>query len=67
MNVAVNGEHRTFPPGLTLAQMLEELGLHAPSGIAIAVNATVVSRAAFATHALSEGDRIEIIRAVAGG
>jgi sulfur carrier protein len=47
--------------------MLEELGLHAPSGIAIAVNATVVTRAAFATHALSEGDRIEIIRAVAGG
>jgi sulfur carrier protein len=67
VNVDVNGEHRIFPPGLTLAQMLAELGFQAPSGIAIAVNATVVTRAAFATHALCEGDRIEIIRAVAGG
>jgi len=33
----------------------------------VAVNARVVSRGAFASHALSDGDEIEIIRAVAGG
>ena len=67
MNVEVNGERRELRHGLTLAELLAELGLAAPAGIAIAVNARVVSRASFPTHALREGDEIEIIRAVAGG
>ncbi len=67
MNVAVNGRPRELAPGLTLAELLAELGLAAPAGVAVAVNARVVTRAAFASHALADGDEIEIIRAVAGG
>ncbi len=67
MNVAVNGRPRELPPGLTLAELLADLGLAAPAGVAVAVNARVVTRAAFASQALADGDEIEIIRAVAGG
>jgi sulfur carrier protein len=67
MNVAVNGQRKELREGLTLVDLLAELGLAVPAGIAVAVNARVVSRGAFASHALSDGDEIEIIRAVAGG
>jgi len=70
VNVAVNGRPRELASGLTLAELLAELGLAAPAGVAgvaVAVNARVVTRAAFASHALADGDEIEIIRAVAGG
>jgi sulfur carrier protein len=67
VNVAVNGRPRELPPGLTLAELLADLGLAAPAGVAVAVNARVVTRAAFASQALADGDEIEIIRAVAGG
>ncbi len=36
-------------------------------GIAIAVNDAVVSRSRWEEHALRDGDRIEIVRAVQGG
>jgi len=67
VNVAVNGVARELGDGLTVAGLLAELGLPSPAGIAVAVNARVVSRAGFASHALRDGDEVEIIRAVAGG
>ena len=67
MNVAVNGRPRELRAGLTVVELLAELGLAAPAGIAVAVNARVVARHTFASHALREGDDVEIIRAVAGG
>jgi sulfur carrier protein len=66
VKTTVNGEERDVPAGATLASLLEELG--APSnGIAVAKNECVVRRADYAEHRLAEGDRIEIIKAVAGG
>jgi sulfur carrier protein len=44
-----------------------ELDLPDPKGFAIALNGAVVRRAAWASTALNEGDRIEIIRAMQGG
>jgi sulfur carrier protein len=38
-----------------------------PKGFAIALNGAVVRRDAWATTALNDGDRIEIIRAMQGG
>jgi sulfur carrier protein len=67
VTLAINGEPRTVPAGTTVAALLADLGFAAPSGIAVAVNARVVTRSAFASHALAEGDEVEIIRAVAGG
>jgi len=66
VNATVNGEVKTLPSGTTLSALLHAIGL-AERGIAIAVNERVVRRSAFGTHALHDGDAVEIIRAVAGG
>lgn len=62
----VNGEEYDLPEGLTVGQLLERV--RAPHrGVAVAKNDCVVRRSAFEEERISEGDRIEIIRAVAGG
>jgi len=66
VRASVNGEECELPDGLTVAQLLQYV--RAPErGIAVAKNDRVVRRAAFAEEPINEGDRIEIIRAVAGG
>ena len=67
MKSVVNGALREVAEGTTVAHLLRELGLEAPTGIAVAVNSSVVRRGAFEEHRLREGDEIEIIRAVSGG
>lgn len=66
MKASINGEEQDIPDGLTVAQLLERV--HAPDrGIAVAKNDRVVRRSQFGEERVNEGDRIEIIRAVAGG
>ena len=66
MKATINGETREFPDGTTVAAVLEDLG--APrSGIAVARNERVVRRAEYETQQITDGDTIEIIKAVAGG
>lgn len=66
MKASINGKEHDLPDGLTIAQLLSTL--NAPrAGIAVARNDRVVRRAAFADEPLQDGDRIEIINAVAGG
>ena len=67
MTATINGEPRELAEGQTLEMLLRSLGIDAATGIAIAVNARVVRRGAFADHTLRDGDAVEIIRAVAGG
>jgi sulfur carrier protein len=66
VNATINGERRALAEGITVAELLRDLDV-ATTGIAIAVNECVVRRSAFASHALADGDAVEIIRAVAGG
>jgi sulfur carrier protein len=66
VKASINGEPHELPDGLTVAQLLERV--QAPErGIAVAKNDRVVRRSAFAEERIEDGDRIEIIRAVAGG
>ena len=66
MKATINGEPHELPEGLTVAQLLAHM--HAPArGIAVARNDRVGRRSAFEEERVEEGDRIEIIRAVAGG
>ena len=66
MKALVNGVERELPDGVTIAQLLENMG--APkTGIAVARNDEVVRRSAHALEKITAGDRIEIIKAVAGG
>jgi len=66
MKATINGEVRDVPEGLTMEGLLAHIAAP-PSGIAVAKNDRVVKRGAFAEETVQEGDRIEIIRAVAGG
>ncbi|OLZ68222.1 thiamine biosynthesis protein ThiS [Streptomyces sp. IMTB 2501] len=65
-SVSVNGERRKVAPGTSLDAVVRSL-VPAPSGVAAAVNETVVPRAQWAGTTLSEGDRVEILTAVQGG
>ncbi|MFE2417749.1 sulfur carrier protein ThiS [Streptomyces hokutonensis] len=66
MNVSVNGESRVIAPGTALDTLVRTLA-PSPSGVAAALNETVVPRAEWSSTALSEGDRVEVLTAVQGG
>ncbi|MFE9257863.1 sulfur carrier protein ThiS [Streptomyces sp. NPDC006879] len=66
MTVSVNGESRALPDRATLEHLVRDL-TPARSGVAAAVNETVVPRGRWATTRLGEGDRVEILTAVQGG
>ncbi|MBI3126167.1 MAG: sulfur carrier protein ThiS [Candidatus Tectomicrobia bacterium] len=66
MRIRVNGEEKEVAGGLTVSALLESLDLP-PTGIAVALNMEVVRRSDYAAVALSEGDEVEIVRAVGGG
>jgi sulfur carrier protein len=66
MTVSVNGEPREVAAGTLLDTLVRTLTT-APSGVAAALNETVVPRAQWPATALSEGDRVEVLTAVQGG
>ncbi|MCW3004007.1 MAG: thiS [Conexibacter sp.] len=64
--IIINGEPSELAPGATLSELLAHLG--APDrGVAVAVDAEVVPRGAWATFALADGARVEVLTAVQGG
>ncbi|MEU6626180.1 sulfur carrier protein ThiS [Streptomyces litmocidini] len=66
MNVSVNGEPRELSGPLSLDALVATLTT-APSGVAAALNETVVPRGEWATTLLGDGDRVEVLTAVQGG
>ena len=66
MTVTVNGKIRALNREMSIAELLQELSLP-PEGIAVAVNASVIPRKNHPASMLSDGDVVEIIRAVVGG
>ena len=66
MKVNINNAEIELIDGATLAQALEKAGI-TPSGIAVAINETVVPKTEYATRQLAEGDSILIIKAFYGG
>ncbi|MFG2952567.1 sulfur carrier protein ThiS [Streptomyces sp. NPDC048291] len=66
VTISVNGERREIAPGTALDALVRSLTA-APSGVAAAVNETVVPRGQWATTGLADGDRVEVLTAVQGG
>ncbi|MDT0447277.1 sulfur carrier protein ThiS [Streptomyces johnsoniae] len=64
--VRINGERREVAAGTSLADLVAGLS-SAPSGIAAAVNETVIPRGRWSGTTLAEGDRVEVLTAVQGG
>ncbi len=66
MEIVVNGERREVPEGLTVAGLVERMGL-AGRRLAVEVNREIVPRSRHAEHRLRPGDRVEIVHAIGGG
>ncbi|WP_236240968.1 sulfur carrier protein ThiS [Streptomyces sp. CC228A] len=66
VTVSVNGEPRALAAPLTLDALVATLTT-APSGVAAAVNETVVPRTEWPATELTDGDRVEVLTAVQGG
>lgn len=66
MEIILNGQTTECPEGSTVAAVLAQLDIPT-AGTAVARNDMVVRKANYAATILAPGDRIEIIRAVAGG
>ena len=67
LTIRVNDEPRTLADPATLNALVRDLGLAERKGVAVAVNQSVVPRAAWSTHVLADGDRVLVIRATQGG
>ncbi len=66
MRILVNGKDESVPDALSVAGLLERLGIAAEAA-AVDLNGELVRRAERAARALKEGDRVEIVRMIAGG
>lgn len=65
--MTINGQPQPYVP-LTLSELLRRQGIDPQRpGIAVAVNAQVVSRSQWEQRTLQPGDRVEIVQAQAGG
>jgi sulfur carrier protein len=68
MKVLVNGEPRELEAGATVQAALATLELPGGErGVAVAVDAEVVPRGQWSARELSEGARVEVLRAIQGG
>ena len=65
MKITLNGEAAEIS-GATLQAALEEHGF-GDARVATSVNETFVAKGARAAHALSEGDRVEVLAPMQGG
>ena len=66
MQLVVNGAAKEIEDGTTLPVLIESLGLRVGS-VVVEHNGTALLRSEVQAAALADGDRIELVRAVAGG
>lgn len=66
MRATVNGDNLELPEGLTVAALLQHLGVRAER-VAVERNGTVVKKARHAEEPVEPGDVLEIVTFVGGG
>ena len=66
IRVQVNGEARDIPVNQPLAELISDLGLP-PQTVLVEHNGLALFRADWVGVRLMDGDRLEILRVVAGG
>ena len=66
LQVRINGEHRRVNDGISIAELVREIGFD-PARVAVERNLTVVPRSTLAETAVEDGDDYEIVRFVGGG
>ncbi|SDF86052.1 sulfur carrier protein ThiS [Phytopseudomonas seleniipraecipitans] len=66
MHIQLNGEPLELPDGTSVADLIERLELTGRR-VAVERNLDIVPRSQYATTALAEGDRLEVVHAIGGG
>jgi thiamine biosynthesis protein ThiS len=66
MQIVLNGEPRDLAAPLSVAALLESLGLD-PRVVAVELNRAVVKRARYAETTIDAGAEVEIVAFVGGG
>lgn len=66
MRLILNGKE-TSSDAASIAELLRMLDVTDPRGVAVAVNGEVIARTSWDQVQLSEGERVEVLRAVQGG
>lgn len=66
LEIRVNGEKRRVPGGISIARMINELGLD-PLRVAVEKNLEIVPRTELPQLIVEDGDQFEIVHFVGGG
>lgn len=66
LGIRVNGEHRRVQGGISIVDMLNELGLD-PLRVAVERNLQIVPRSTLGDVCVEDGDDFEIVHFVGGG
>jgi thiamine biosynthesis protein ThiS len=66
VEIRLNGKRRDVEPGESVAALIRRLDLD-PRWVIAELNGRPVSRDRFEAETLAAGDRLELVRAVAGG
>ncbi len=66
MRLVINGDEKNFDQPMSVAELLEALGV--PSlKVAVELNRAIVPKSAYDATSLKDGDRLEIVNFVGGG
>ncbi|GLX15707.1 MULTISPECIES: sulfur carrier protein ThiS [Pseudomonadaceae] len=66
MHIQLNGETLELPEGASVADLIERLELTGRR-VAVELNLDIVPRSQYASTALADGDRLEVVHAIGGG
>lgn len=66
MHLLINANEKTFEGPLSLAELIEQLGMKGDR-VAVELNREIVARAQWPQTQLKDGDRLEIVHFVGGG
>jgi thiamine biosynthesis protein ThiS len=66
MNLTINGEERRFDDRITLAALVEQMGMK-QDRVAVELNRDIVQRDKWSSTVLNPGDHLEIVHFVGGG
>ena len=66
VGIRVNGEHRRVPDGVSITEMLNEIGID-PARVAVERNLEIVPRSSLSEVCVENGDNYEIVHFVGGG
>ena len=66
MKIMLNGEEKSFADPVTVAALVQEMGL-AQRRVAVEVNREIVPRSRHGEFELKDNDRVEVVFAIGGG